>query len=369
MAGRWILRIGEVGDIKIEDLGWHEFKRIFQEKYLSERYYDSKAKEFYELKMRSMIDEKYVTKFLELLRNVPYLKDDKAKVQHFVSSFPLAFRDQIEYDEPRSLEEFFGNLKHFNEQSKPQDNKQAYHQASIIEMDDKLYDQVVSILIEPGSNYSYGNPDLVDKCHLNKEVHTESWLVQLDVGTKKRVHHWVRACAFELNGMSTSAHLNVLPLGLYNMLMGMDWLYPHRTKVDFYDKAIEFLDENGELRILQGKREATSVRMVTAMQEKCSRRKGCVLFVVHISSDKGKEVEDVDVLRRYPVLQQFQDVFPAKISESPPHREVEFSVELVSGATPTSKAPYKMSTPELVELNFQLKEMIDKGYIRPILSP
>ena len=44
-------------------------------------------------------------------------------------------------------------------------------------MDGKLCDQVVSILIDPRSNYSYVNPNLVDKCGLNKEVHAESWLV------------------------------------------------------------------------------------------------------------------------------------------------------------------------------------------------
>jgi len=41
------------------------------------------------------------------------------------------------------------------------------------------------------------------------------------------------------------------------------------------------------------------------MQTKHSRRKGCALFYVHIYSDKGKEVEDVDVLSRCPALQQF----------------------------------------------------------------
>ena len=54
----------------------------------------------------------------------------------------------------------------------------------------------------------------MDNCGLNKEVHAESWLVQLATGTKKRVQHWVRACAFELNGMPASTHLNFLPLGL-----------------------------------------------------------------------------------------------------------------------------------------------------------
>lgn len=101
--------------------------------------------------------------------------------------------------------------------------------------------------------------------------------------------------------------------------------------MDCYDKAIECLDDNGEQRVLWGKRKETSVRMVTTMQVKCSRRKGCALFVVHIYSDKAKEVEDEDVLSRYPVLQQFQDVFLADISEFPPHREVEFSIELAKG--------------------------------------
>ena len=59
--------------------------------------------------------------------------------------------------------------------------------------------------------------------------------------------------------MLTAAHLNVLPLGSYNMFLGMDWLYLHRTKEDRYDKSIECVDDNGEPRVLQGKKKATSV--------------------------------------------------------------------------------------------------------------
>ena len=138
---------------------------------------------------------------------------------------------------------------------------------------------------------------------MNKEVHAESWLVLLATGTKKRVHHWVRACAFELNGISTLAHMNALPLGSYNILLGMDWLYLHRTKVNCYDKSIECLDDNDEQRVLQGKKKATSIRMVTTMKAKHSHKKGCIIFVVHISSDKGKQVEDAYLLSRYLVLQ------------------------------------------------------------------
>jgi len=46
--------------------------------------------------------------------------------------------------------------------------------------------------------------------------------------------------------MPTLTHLNVLPLGSYNMILGKDWLYIHRTKVDYYEKASECLDGDGE---------------------------------------------------------------------------------------------------------------------------
>jgi len=57
------------------------------------------------------------------------------------------------------------------------DNKKANHRVSIIEIECKLHDEVISILTDPGSNYIYTSLDMVDKCCLNKEVHVESWLV------------------------------------------------------------------------------------------------------------------------------------------------------------------------------------------------
>ena len=100
-------------------------------------------------------------------------------------------------------------------------------------MDDKIFDQFVSILIGPRYNYIYVSPNLVDKCGLIKEVQEESWLVQLATGTKKRVHHWVRSCAFYLNGIPTSTHLHVIPLGSYNILLGMNLCF-HWDHIVFF---------------------------------------------------------------------------------------------------------------------------------------
>jgi hypothetical protein len=62
-------------------------------------------------------------------------------------------------------------------------------------------------------------------------------------------------------------------------------------------------------------------------------------------------------------------VFPEEIPGLPLRRDIDFSIELALGAVSVSRTPYRMSMPELVELKLQLKEMMDKGYIRPSVSP
>jgi len=114
----WWEDVKNVRDIDEEDLTWSEFEQLFKEKYLSERYFDDITKEFYELRMGSMKDDEYTSKFLELLRYVPYLKEEKAKIQIFVSGLPIVFKNRIELDEPRLLEEAIQNIKNLYEQLK-----------------------------------------------------------------------------------------------------------------------------------------------------------------------------------------------------------------------------------------------------------
>ena len=114
----WWEDVKNVRGIHEEELTWSEFERLFKKKYLSERYYDDREKEFYELKMGSVTDEEYTSRFLELLRYVPYLKEEKTKVQQFINMFSATFKDMIEFDDPRSLEDAIEKLNHFYEQPK-----------------------------------------------------------------------------------------------------------------------------------------------------------------------------------------------------------------------------------------------------------
>ena len=86
--------------INERNIVWKQFKKYFKEKYLSNRYYDGKIKEFHEMKLGQMTMEEYANKFLDILRYLKYTKDDKVKIQWFLSGLPQSYKDRIEFDEP-----------------------------------------------------------------------------------------------------------------------------------------------------------------------------------------------------------------------------------------------------------------------------
>nr|GFC96580.1 putative reverse transcriptase domain-containing protein [Tanacetum cinerariifolium] len=76
-----------------------------------------------------------------------------------------------------------------------------------------------------------------------------------------------------------------------------------------------------------------------------------------------KRLEDV------PIVREFSKVFPDNLPGLPPARQVEFQIDLVPGAAPVARAPYRLAPAEMQELSTQLQELSDKGFIRPSSSP
>ena len=73
-------------------------------------------------------------------------------------------------------------------------------------------------------------------------------------------------------------------------------------------------------------------------------------------------------LEHIPLVFEFPNVFPEEVLGLPPDREVEFAIELISGTAPISRRSYRMPPNEHTELKTQLKELLDKGFIRPSSS-
>jgi hypothetical protein len=103
-----------------------------------------------------------------------------------------------------------------------------------------------------------------------------------------------------MNGLSTKKYLNIIPLGSYDFLIGMDWLDKHHVVLDCYNKAFTCLDEEGNLRTIQGIPRVVSIKEISALQLKRSFIKGCQIYAAHMeeeAKDKVSSIEDHSVLK------------------------------------------------------------------------
>ena len=89
-------------------------------------------------------------------------------------------------------------------------------------------------------------------CTLKKSKHRRSCLFQIATRTKNKVSEVVRKCPFVMDRLVTCADMNFLPLGSYDVLIGMDWLEAHRARLDCYNNTFECLDEEGNLKVVKG---------------------------------------------------------------------------------------------------------------------
>ncbi|GKF06829.1 hypothetical protein Tco_0037497, partial [Tanacetum coccineum] len=88
-------------------------------------------------------------------------------------------------------------------------------------------------------------------------------------------------------------------------------------------------------------------------------KKGCELFLAQVTEQESKEkrLENVTVIRYFP------EVFPEDLPGLPPPRQVEFRIDLIPGAAPVARAPYRLAPSEMKELSNQLQELMEKGFI------
>lgn len=94
-------------------------------------------------------------------------------------------------------------------------------------------------------------------------------------------------------------------------------------------------------------------------------RQGRQGFLAIVVDEKEVKIE----IETIPILKEFPDVFPKDLPSIPPEREVELAIDLLTGTTSISKTPYRMASTEMKELKIQLQDLLDKGFIKPNVSP
>ncbi|GJX82985.1 putative reverse transcriptase domain-containing protein [Tanacetum coccineum] len=139
----------------------------------------------------------------------------------------------------------------------------------------------------------------------------------------------IQGCTLILLNQPFEIDLMPIKLGSFDVVIGMDWLSKYHARI-ICDKKVVHIPINDETLIIRGDR--------TQVMEKKLDEKG---------------LEDI------PVVREFLEVFPEDLPGLPPVRQVEFQIDLIPGAAPVARAPYRLAPSEMQELSDQLQELAD----------
>nr|GEV90746.1 hypothetical protein [Tanacetum cinerariifolium] len=150
---------------------------------------------------------------------------------------------------------------------------------------------------------------------------------------------------YTLNFLNHPFNIDLMPveLGSFDIIIDMDWLRRYHVMIVCDEKLVR-IPYGNETLIFRG-------------DESNNGRESQLTI---ISCSKAKE---------YMTKEYFPKVFPEDLSGLPPARPVELQIDLIPGATPVARAPYRLAPSEIKELSEQLQELSDKGFIRHSSSP
>ncbi|GJZ80783.1 putative reverse transcriptase domain-containing protein [Tanacetum coccineum] len=203
-----------------------------------------------------------------------------------------------------------------------------------------LNNRCASILFDTGADRSFVSTQFSTLINIAPTTLDHGYNVELADGRIIWVNMVLLGCT--LNFLNHPFHVDLMPveMGTYDVIIGMDWLTKYQ-ELSGCDKKItqKYLrkDVTSFWHILPSRRLETSQRR--------------------------SKLQDV------PIVKNFPEVFPEDLPGLPHTRQVEFHIDLVPGAAPVARAPYRLAPSEMKELADQLQELSDKGFIRPSSSP
>jgi hypothetical protein len=205
----------------------------------------------------------------------------------------------------------------------------------------------VVVLFDSGASHSFISAAYVGKHNLPLAL-LRCQMIVSSPGGDMPARQLCPKVNLKIRGVDFVASLIVLGSKGIDVILGMDWLSKYKVLIDCAKKSVKLTTSEGKE----------------------------IEFVAEpVVTDKGvanrAKVNKLDASQRLevPEVNEFPDIFPEDLPGMPPDRDIKFVIELKPGTTPIYKSPYRMATPELVELKEHIKELLEKGFIRPSSSP
>ncbi|GJS38307.1 putative nucleotidyltransferase, ribonuclease H, partial [Tanacetum coccineum] len=221
--------------------------------------------------------------------------------------------------------------------------KEARQDPNIVMGTFTLNNYFTTTLFESGADYSFVSTTFLPL--LDIEPSNLGFCYETEIASRQLVEidKIIRDCKLEIEGHVFD--INLIPFGSFDVIIGMDWLSDNKAEIVCHDKVVRIPLLDGKVLRVLGERPKEKVRQLRS---------------VKVEEHKLEEIV---------VVKDFLEVFPDDLSGLPLVQEIKFRIELIPGAIPVTKSPYRLAPSEMEELSRQLKELQDKGFIQPSLSP
>ncbi|GJW35392.1 putative reverse transcriptase domain-containing protein [Tanacetum coccineum] len=199
-----------------------------------------------------------------------------------------------------------------------------------------LNQHLAKVLFDSGADKSFVSISLASKLNIPPIILDTTYDIEMADGNLVVTNIIIQGCTLILLNQPFEIDLMPIKLGSFDVIIGMDWLSKYHDRITC-DKKVIHIPINGETLIIRAQ-------------------------VMEKKSDE-KRLEDI------PIVKEFPEVFPKDLPGLPPVRQVEFQIDLIPGAAPVARAPYRLAPLEMQELSNQLQELANQGFIRPSTSP
>ena len=203
------------------------------------------------------------------------------------------------------------------------------------------------IFFYSSASHSFVAASSVDVLGLEVETLNEPLYVSSPLGTRVRIDQICQDYELEISGILLIVDLRVMDISNIDVILVMDWLTAHRVVIDCDSMRISAYTPDGIRVNFQGEKHDALPQTVHD-----SRWNGQMMgWLASLTLVEDKVRQELDLPR---VVCEYEDVFLDELLGLPPHRDVDFIIELHLGTSPISMTPHRMAPIELRELKVQL---------------
>ncbi|GJW19111.1 putative reverse transcriptase domain-containing protein [Tanacetum coccineum] len=235
-----------------------------------------------------------------------------------------------------------------------------------------LNDRYASILFDTGADRSFVSTTFSSLIDITPTTLDHYYDVELADEKIIGINTIIRGCT--LNFLDHPFNINLMPveLGSFDVIIGMDWLSKYHAVIDCAEKIVR-IPWGNETLIVHGDKSnqgnGTRLNIISCTKTHKYLWNGHNVFLAYVTTKETEDKSGEKRLEDVPIVRDFPEVFPEDLPGLPPTRQVEFQIDLMPGAAPVARAPYRLAPSKMKELSKQLQELSDKGFIRPSSSP